>query len=336
MSRVRISIDIASGDYGAAATLPAALRFAASHSDATLFLVGNQEDILPFVTPSLAETCHVVHATQVVDMDEPPVKALRRKRDSSMRKAIELVQSQQADICVSSGNTGALMAMSHTILKTREGISRPAIMGSFPGYKGSEVAILDLGADVTATAESLCQQAYLASAILGKKQGKQPRVALLNVGHESIKGTATVKAAHQILTEQNNINYVGFVEGNQIFFDVADVIVCDGFVGNIVLKSCEGMATLLYQSFRDNLRQQPWFAMMNRTPLKRLLTMVFEPYSTEHRNGALLIGLNGLVVKSHGNAKEQAFYHALELAYNSVKGCDRVAYAAASQLSVTE
>jgi glycerol-3-phosphate acyltransferase PlsX len=336
VSRVRIAIDIASGDYGASVTLPAALRFAKAHPHSTLLLVGNQEEITPFVTASIAKQCQVVHAPQVVDMDEAPTKALRRKRESSMSKAIECVQMQRADICVSSGNTGALMAMSHTMLKTREGISRPAIMGLFPGYQGAEVAMLDLGADVTATAESLCQQAYLAAAIIGKKHGKAPRVALLNVGHESIKGTATVKTAHQMLSEQNQIHYVGFVEGNQIFFGAADIVVCDGFVGNIVLKSCEGMAKLLYQGMRDQLRQQPWFAMLNRTPLKHLLTQVFEPYSTDHRNGALLIGLNGLVVKSHGNAKEKAFYQALALAYNTIQGCDKAAYAAPSPLLATE
>lgn len=335
MSRVRISVDITSGDYGATVTLPAALQFAKDHPDCTLLLVGNQENISPFVPTTLVNQCRVVHAPQVVEMDEQPVRALRRKRDSSLYRAIELVQ-QQADICVSSGNTGALMAMSHTILKTQAAVSRPAIMGLFPGYRGCEVAILDLGADVTSTAESLCQHAYLSAAIIGKKRGKQPRVALLNIGHESIKGTATVKAAHQMLSEQDQIHYIGFVEGNQIFFDVADIIVCDGFVGNIVLKSCEGMATLLHQSVRDNLRQQALFATLNRTPLKRLLRSVFQPYSTEHRNGALLIGLNGLVVKSHGNAKEQAFYHALELAYNTVKGCDKAAYAAVPQLTATE
>ena len=331
MSRVRIAIDIASGDYGATVTLPAALCFLKKHPEVMLYLVGNKEDISEFVPAEVADRCEVIHASQVVDMDEPPVKALRRKRDSSMCKAIELVQQQRADICVSSGNTGALMAMSHTMLKTREGVSRPAIMGLFPGYKGTQVAMLDLGADVTATAESLCQHAYLAASIIGKKQGKQPRVALLNIGHESIKGTTTVKAAHQMLTEQEDIHYVGFVEGNQIFFDAADIIVCDGFVGNIVLKSCEGMATLLYQGFRDNLRKQRWFSLLNQTPLKRLLTSVFEPYSTDHRNGAILIGLNGLVVKSHGNAKEAAFLNAIELAHNTVKGCDKSAYVAESQ-----
>lgn len=333
MSRVSIAIDVPGGDYGASVTLPAAFSFLRKYSDAQLCLVGDYDDIVAFVPRDLAPRCEIVHANQVVDMDEAPAKALRRKRESSMWKTIALVKEQRADICVSAGNTGALMAMSNAILKTHSGVARPAIMGLFPASSGKEIAILDLGADISATAESLCQYALLASSIMGGRQGQLPRVALLNVGHEAIKGTATVKAAHQMLLEQEQIHYVGFIEGNQIFFDAADIIVCDGFVGNIVLKSLEGMAKLLYQGFKDNIKKQPWFAALGKTPLRRILTNVFEPYSTEHRGGAIFVGLNGLVVKCHGNAREKAFLSGIELAYNTARGCDKAAYAAAGAMA---
>ncbi|MBT4885479.1 MAG: phosphate acyltransferase PlsX [Legionellales bacterium] len=327
VAEIKVAIDISSGDYGARVTLPAAISFAKKNTNIHLFLVGDSSYIKPFIDDDIINKVTIVHAEQIVEMDEEPIKALRYKKKSSMRRAIELVRDKTADICVSSGNTGALMAMSHTILKTLDGVSRPAIMGMFPSYSGSEICILDLGANVTATSDNLCQFAYLASEIVGSMNHNKPRVGILNVGHESIKGTAVVKEAASILETKQDINFIGFVEGDQLFVDKVDIVVCDGFVGNIMLKSCEGMVGLLYKKIRDNLRKKPVFSYLNKTILKSLIKSSFEDYSTDHRNGAVFVGLNGLVIKSHGNAKEAAFENAIQLAYKTANGLNFKSYA---------
>ncbi|MBT4803756.1 MAG: phosphate acyltransferase PlsX [Legionellales bacterium] len=327
VAEVKLAIDISSGDYGGSVTLPAAISFAKKNINVHLFLVGKDTDIEPFIDDDIRARVTVVHAEQVVEMDEEPVKALRFKKKSSMRLAVELVRDKKADICVSSGNTGALMAMSHTILKTLEGISRPAIMGMFPSYNGSEVCILDLGANITADSDNLCQFAYLASEIVGSMNNTKPRVGILNVGHESIKGTTTVKNAASALKAKKEINFIGFVEGDELFFGKVDIVVCDGFVGNIMLKSCEGIVGLIYKKITDNIKKKPVFSYINKAILKSIVKSSFEDYSTDHKNGALFVGLNGLVIKSHGGAKQAAFENSIELAYKTVNRLDFKNYA---------
>lgn len=318
MLKSTLAIDVSGGDHGAQVTVPAAINFLRKNKTATVKLVGIEQQIKPFIVKlphQLLQRIEVVAANEVVAMDEQPGIALRRKRNSSMRIALDLVKSNVADACVSSGNTGALMAMAHFVLKTIKGLDRPAIMGMFPTRGESEINILDLGANVSATSNNLLQFALLASIIVKTIHGTNPKVALLNVGHEDIKGTQEIKDAAVKIAQHESINYVGYVEADKVFLNYADIIVCDGFVGNVMLKACEGMVTLMYSKIKAAIYNSPIFAFLARGILRKILHQAFVNYSTEHRSGALFVGLNGIVVKSHGNAGISAFEHAIELAY---------------------
>lgn len=317
MSKICIAIDAMGGDQGPKITVPAALKALAEFPELHLILVGNQVALIRALEATKIawdkNRLKIHHATQVVEMDEPPALALRGKRDSSMRVALNLVQEGVANACVSAGNTGALMATARYVLKMLPEIDRPAILFPIPSQQG-EVYMLDLGANVDCTAQHLFQFAVMGS-VLGASVGKNraPKVGLLNIGSEAIKGNETVKQAALLLEQRNDINYIGFVEGDDIYKGVADVVVCDGFVGNVALKASEGVAKLIIKMAREEFSRN-WLtklaALICIPILKRLLVRT----DLNNYNGASLLGLRGVVIKSHGGASTAAFTTAIRRA----------------------
>ena len=256
----------------------------------------------------------VKHASEVIHMDEQPAVALRVKKDSSMRVAIECVNSGEADACVSAGNTGALMAIGRYVLRTCEGIDRPAILSTLPSKQGYTF-MLDLGANVDCNSEQLYQFALMGQAVaIALKTADMPKVALLNIGEEDVKGNDQVKQANELLSADPTINYVGYVEGNDILSGKADVIVCDGFVGNVALKSIEGASRYLLGQLEQQLNDLGWKKYLFGWLLRPLFKRFLQRFNPAEYNGATLVGLRGVVVKSHGAADKKAFAHAIELA----------------------
>jgi len=331
LAGVRVAVDCMGGDHGPAATLPACRAFLASHPDAQLLLVGQAQALQE---ARAWPRCRIVAASEVVTMDDPVEVALRRKRDSSMRVAIAQLKpvagaAPAADVCVSAGNTGALMAVARYLLKTVEGIDRPAIATVMPNRNDGYTTVLDLGANVDCTAEHLLQFAVLGSALVAAVEGRdQPSVGLLNIGEEAIKGSETIKRAGELLraaAAAGHLNFHGNVEGNDIFAGTTDIVVCDGFVGNVALKTAEGLAAMLSQMIRQEFTRNAYsrFAALVALPvLRHFKTRV------DHRryNGAALLGLRGLVFKSHGAADAYAFEHALARAHDAARNrlLDRV------------
>lgn len=304
------------GDNGPSVTVPAAFRLLAHYPNIKLILVGNQvilnAKIAAMQNTKFQDRIVVQHASEEVLMDELPSKALRNKKDSSMRVSINLVKDGTAQACVSAGNTGALMATARFVLKTLPGIDRPAITTPFPTViLNKNTHVLDLGANVDSDANYLCQFAVMGSVLASVIDNiNRPKVALLNIGSEENKGNEQIKKAAHILAENKNINYVGFVEGDDIFKGTVDVIVCDGFIGNIMLKSIEGVLKLVaFYAKRNMLRNiiTKLMALLALPMLKRL----HRDIDPGKYNGATLIGLQGVVIKSHGSANVAAFYHAL-------------------------
>ncbi len=304
------------GDHGPSVTLPACREFLESHPDAQLLLVGRPEALSGFSHPR----AQVVAATEVVGMDDSVELALRKKKDSSMRVAIQQVKDGAAQAAVSAGNTGALMAIARYLLKTLDGIERPAIATQMPNARGTATTVLDLGANVDCTAEHLLQFAVMGSALVSVlNNDPEPTVGLLNIGEEAIKGSEEIKRAGELLrtaAAAGDLNFVGNVEGNDIFKGTADIVVCDGFVGNVALKTSEGLATMIIQFLREEY---------SRGLLAKLAAVVSYPVLSalkkrmDHRryNGAALLGLRGLVFKSHGSADALAFDQALRRAYDA-------------------
>ncbi|MEX0386239.1 phosphate acyltransferase PlsX [Spiribacter onubensis] len=308
-----LAIDAMGGDHGPSVTVPAALAVLRRHPGLRLILVGEQAALDPVLsgTAQADRQRLTVHpASQVVGMDEPPSQALRYKRDSSMRVAINLVKHGEADACVSAGNTGALMATARYVLKTLPGIDRPAICTTIP-CQGGHFRMLDLGANVDCTAEHLFQFAVM-GAVLVEAAGDSvdPRIGLLNLGEEEIKGNDQVKQAAQLLQE-SDLQYVGYVEGDNMFRNVADLVVCDGFTGNVALKSSEGVAAMISQFLREEFQRNllTRLAGLVALPVLRALRRRLDP---RRYNGASLLGLRGVVVKSHGGADQVAFEQAIE------------------------
>jgi len=312
---VTIAIDAMGGDQGLAVTVPAALAFLRRHPADRVILVGDEARIRQALGRRRlvpVDRIGVRNATQVVDMDEAPAQAMRNKKDSSMRAAIDLVQAGAAQACVSAGNTGALMATARFVLKTLPGIDRPAIASMMPTQKGV-VCILDLGANVDCSPEHLLQFGIMGSALVAAVGNKPaPTVALLNIGVEDIKGNDVVKRA-AVLLRESPVNFVGNIEGNDVYGGAVDVVVCDGFVGNVFLKASEGLAQMLRAFLREEF---------GRSWLSRLTALLAWPVlkafrrRVDHRryNGASLLGLRGIVVKSHGSADRLGFRCALERA----------------------
>jgi phosphate acyltransferase len=314
----RIAVDCMGGDHGPKVTLVACRQFLEHHPDAHLVLVGLPDSLAGFSHPRAS----LVHASEVVGMDDPIEVALRRKKNSSMRVALEQVKNGNAQAAVSAGNTGALMAISRYVLKTVEGIDRPAIAGQIPNVKGGATTVLDMGANVDCSAEHLLQFAVLGSALVSVlSNNNHPTVGLLNIGEEAIKGNEIIKQAGELLRAAGaagDLNFYGNVEGNDIFKGTADIVVCDGFVGNVALKTSEGLAAMitefLRKEFARNLLTKA-AAVVAYPVLKALKRRV------DHRryNGGALLGLRGLVFKSHGSADELAFEYALSRAYDAAK-----------------
>ena len=319
------------GDYGATVTLPACRAFLASHPHAELILVGTAQALKG---AQGWPRCQVVIATEVVTMDDAVEVALRRKRDSSMRVALAQLKAEGfaeplAHACVSAGNTGALMAVARYLLKTLDGIDRPAIATVMPHRHDGYTTVLDLGANVDCTAEHLLQFAVMGSALVSAVEGKdEPTVGLLNIGEEVIKGSETIKRAGELLRaagEAGQINFHGNVEGNDIFKGTVDVVVCDGFVGNVLLKTSEGLASMMAEFIRQEFTRGPLSmlaAVVAGPVLKRFKARV----DPRRYNGAALLGLRGLVFKSHGGADAYAFEQALVRAYDAARNrlLDRV------------
>lgn len=329
---VRLSVDCMGGDHGPSVTLPACRAFLSAHPKAQLILVGKADVLAQAAT---WERCTVVAASEVVEMDDPIEVALRKKKDSSLRVALSQLkagpdgQPPKAHVCVSAGNTGALMAVARYLLKTMEGIDRPAIATVMPNERDGFTTVLDLGANVDCSPEHLLQFAVMGSALVSAVEGKEnPTVGLLNIGEEVIKGSETIKKAGELLraaAEGKHINFYGNVEGNDIFKGTTDIVVCDGFVGNVALKTAEGLiATLvgfIKQEFSRNV-----FTKMAAVAALPVLNSLKRRIDPRRFNGAALLGLRGLVFKSHGSADAFAFEGALNRAYDAARNCllDRV------------
>ncbi|MGH7185579.1 MAG: phosphate acyltransferase PlsX [Gammaproteobacteria bacterium] len=317
---MRIALDAMGGDHGPEVVVPAALEMGAKRPGLSLVLVGEQGVLAEHLRrhgASSGERVSIHHASQCVEMHEAPSQALRNKKDSSMRVAIDLVKRGEADACVSAGNTGALMATARFVLKMLPGIDRPAICSAMPAVRG-HTHLLDLGANVDSSPEQLLQFALMGVALTSAVENKPaPSVALLNIGEEDIKGDGRVKQAAALLT-QSNLNYVGFVEGDDIYNGDVDVIVCDGFVGNVALKASEGVARMLMhfarQEFTRNLATR--LSAFIARPVLRALMGRIDP---RRYNGASLLGLRGIVIKSHGGADQLSFAQAIEEAVLEVE-----------------
>ncbi len=315
---ITIAVDCMGGDHGPRVTLAACRNFLDHHPDAELLLVG-LPDRLSSTTHARAR---VVPASEVVGMDDPIEVALRRKKDSSMRVAIEQVKAGVAQAAVSAGNTGALMAIARYVLKTVEGIDRPAIATQLPNATGGATTVLDLGANVDCTAEHLLQFAVMGSALVSVlRDDPNPSVGLLNIGEEVIKGSEVIKKAGELLRSAANsgdLNFYGNVEGNDIFKGTTDIVVCDGFVGNVALKASEGLASMiggfLKQEFSRNI-----FTKIAAICALPVLSAFKRRVDHRRYNGAALLGLRGLVFKSHGSADELAFEQALNRAYDAAR-----------------
>lgn len=313
---IRVAIDCMGGDHGPSVTVPAALDFLGRHKEGTLILVGLEDQIKARLGDRrYGNRLRIVHASQVVGMDESPTLALKNKKDSSMRVAINLVKNGEADAVVSAGNTGALMATSRFVLKMLPGIDRPALCPALPTMTGGHCYILDLGANVDCSAENLLEfgvmGAMLASAL---DHNERPRVGLLNIGEEEIKGNDVVKEAAELL-KNSGLNFIGNVEGDRMFRGEADVVVCDGFVGNIALKAVEGVVQMLGQFLKEEFGRgvlSKLSALAAMPVLKRVKRRM------DHRqyNGAILLGLKGISVKSHGSADVYAYTTAIKRAYD--------------------
>ncbi|MFW0078925.1 MAG: phosphate acyltransferase PlsX [Coxiella endosymbiont of Haemaphysalis qinghaiensis] len=310
-----IALDAMGGDYGPKVIVPAALSVLKKYSNVKLILVGKEGELRPLIENSRKTSGNrweIVNATEEVAMDEAPAQALRMKKDSSMRVAINLLKEGRAQACVSAGNTGALMATAHYILKTLPGIDRPAIIASFPTKNEREVRVLDLGANVDSSPENLYQFAVMGSILAAATDNiAKPRVGLLNVGEEEIKGNELVKKANGLFEKSKAINYIGYAEGDSIFDNIADLVVCDGFVGNVVLKATEGMAKLITQYARKAFKEAWWtkLAILPAIPVFKRLIRRVDP---ERYNGATFLGLNKIVIKSHGSANVNSFVSAVE------------------------
>ncbi|MBE8167679.1 MAG: phosphate acyltransferase PlsX [Shewanella sp.] len=316
MTNLTLALDAMGGDHGPQISVPASLQALRFNPLLKIILVGDKTKITPYLINSedIQSRLTIIHTDEVVTMSDRPAQALRNRKKSSMRKIVELVRDGDADACLSAGNTGALMAISKVLLKTLPGIDRPALIGRLPTSNNKPVYMLDLGANVTCDSETLFQFAVMGSVVCEVvEKNEKPAVSLLNVGIEEIKGNDQVQQAGLLLQESPQINYRGFIEGHEIYSGNSDVIVCDGFVGNITLKTSEGIAKFLV----DRLKQGLTKGIIVRF-LSKLITphieSVFNQMNPDHYNGASLVGLRGVVVKSHGNADKIAFSNAINLA----------------------
>lgn len=309
------------GDHGPSVVIPACVQALKKNADLRLLLVGNSEQINAILKTEKGvpfSQLTVIHANEVVGMDELPSHALRNKKESSMRVAINLVKEGRAQACVSAGNTGALMATARFVLKTLPGIDRPAIIAELPTAKG-RTRVIDLGANVDSCAEHLFQFAVMGSALIQAVDKKnKPSIGLLNIGVEEIKGNDQVKRTAHMLAECRLMNYVGYVEGDAFYTGEVDLVVCDGFVGNVALKTSEGLAKLVVSLIKESFKRN-WLSKIAAAVALPTLNILKKRLDPARYNGASLLGLNGIVVKSHGGASAIAFQYAIEEAMVEVK-----------------
>ena len=298
-----------SGEKDPEASINAALNLLGSREDVRIFLVGDKDIINKHTSSKIGNRLQILHAKEIVQMNDPPVTVLRQKKKSSMRLAVDLVKNGVAQACVSSGNTGALMAISKYVLKTIPTIDRPALMTSIPAIKGSTY-VLDLGANSSCTPQQLYQFALMGNVMAKEIKGiDQPRIGLLNMGVEASKGNKVIKDAAKLINS-SPMNFIGYVEGNNLVEDIADVVVCDGFTGNIALKTMEGSVRLVLRFVED---------AFNSSASESFLNKVKHKIDPRRFNGALLLGLNGVVVKSHGDSDSFGIEHALITAIEEVQ-----------------
>lgn len=318
---IRIAIDCMGGDFGLPVTVPATVKVAERFADIHFLLVGRQAEVekaLQSANPSRPNQFTIVDADEVISMEDSIEVALRRKRNSSMHGAIHAVKEQRADACVSAGNTGALMAVARFILKTLDGIDRPAIATALPNQLGAGTTVLDLGANVDCTPEHLLQFAIMGSALVQAVDNiDKPKVGLLNIGQEAIKGNEVVKKTSDLL-QATSLNFIGNVEGDDIFKGTAHVVVCDGFVGNVLLKSVEGLAKMVSSKLKQSFLSS-FYTKLAALVSKPVLSKFRNEMDNRRYNGAALLGLRGVVFKSHGSADVLAYSYAIERAYMAVK-----------------
>jgi glycerol-3-phosphate acyltransferase PlsX len=316
-----IAIDCMGGDHGPKVTVPAAIAFLQSNADTRAILVGREADIraqLAIAKDAMRDVLEIRHASEVIAMDEAPAQAIRSKKDSSMRVALDLLKSGEAAAVVSAGNTGALMAISRFVLKMLPGIDRPAIASILPTTNGGRVYALDLGANVDCEPQHLLEFAVMGAMLVSAVEHKErPSVGLLNVGEEEIKGNEVVKKAAELL-RASGLNFHGNIEGDDIYKGTTDVVVCDGFVGNVALKTSEGLARMLATSLRQEFERNVFtrIAALVAMPVLSRFKRTWDP---GRYNGASLLGLRGIVIKSHGSADRPAFTRAIERAAEEVR-----------------
>ena len=317
--RITIALDALGGDHGVSVVVPAAIRFLKANPDVEIILVGRADAISEHLTTqSKSDRLRIHHASQEVGMDEPPSRALKNKKDSSMRVALNLVKDGVANACVSAGNTGALMATARFVLKMLPHVDRPAIITAIPSIKG-RTWVLDLGANVDCSGQHLFQFAVMGSEMVAAVDENiaSPKIGLLNIGEEEIKGNEQVKNAHRLLTN-STLNYIGYVEGDGIYKGIADVVVTDGFVGNVALKSSEGVAKMIAHFLKAEFKRNLYTRIVGMLALPVLRNFRRKADPRRH-NGASLLGLRGVVIKSHGSADALAFENAINVAKQAVR-----------------
>lgn len=316
---ITLAVDAMGGDHGPSVTIPASINALSKYDQLHIILVGDKDLIQTELQKNKYTNTRlsIQHASEVVEMDESPQSALKNKKDSSMRVAINLIKEEKAQACVSAGNTGALMATARYVLKMLPGIDRPAIASSLPSQKGTTY-MLDLGANTDCTAENLLQFAVMGAMLVSSVTGNpKPSIGLLNIGSEDIKGNEVVKQAGELL-RRSHLNFYGNVEGNDIFKGTTDVVVCDGFVGNVALKSAEGIAQLMGRFLTQEFKRN-WITKSMAFVSLLVLNRFKKRLDPRRYNGASFLGLKGIVIKSHGGADSYSFFYAIRTAIEESK-----------------
>lgn len=318
-----LAIDCMGGDFGPSVIIPAALEALQQHTDLIVYLVGDSSQINSYIPSSLSNSIvnriRIEHTSQVIAMDEKPSQAIRSKPDSSMRLSLELVRDGLANACISAGNTGALMALATILIRTLPGVERPAIVAELPNRLGGTTHMLDLGANIEATADQLVSFALMGHVVSQAIDGNyNPSIALLNIGEEAIKGKQVIKQAAKLLKQQSDINFKGFIEANHIYDGNIDVIVCDGFTGNNVLKACEGITRFLYDQLKAEFSRN-WRSKLVAALTKPVIKSFQRRINPDQYNGASLLGLREIVIKSHGAADSKATLCAINKAISEIE-----------------
>lgn len=324
LTRLTLALDVMGGDFGPSVTVPAALQALNSNSQLTLLLVGDPDTIAPLLAKADFEQrsrLQVIPAQSVIASDARPAQAIRASRGSSMRIALELVKEGRAEACVSAGNTGALMGLAKLLLKPIEGIERPALVTMLPHQLKGKTVVLDLGANVDCDSTMLVQFAIMGAVLAEEAIGiKDPRVALLNIGEEEMKGLSSIRDAAAVLKTLPTLNYIGYLEANELLTGKTDVLVCDGFTGNVTLKTMEGVVRMFLSLLKSQGEgKRSWWLLLLKRWLQKSLSRRFSHLNPDQYNGACLLGLRGSVIKSHGAANQRAFCVAIEQAVQAVQ-----------------